>query len=115
MREIKNNVEISKAQDVKVGNVEKNEAVVNPNAEEIKEIKDLSNPQADASGRVQVSKPDNIKQDINFGMNNPEVMSKSDKLFEMAFKSLQADNDPEAYEKACAIATSNDARELFVK
>lgn len=113
MREIKNNVEIGKVQknELKSGNSDKFES--QSITSEGKEIKDFSNPSAEALGRSQVSKTDNIKSDIAFGIANPQAISKSDKLFNMALAKLEADGDPEAYEKACSIATSQDAKELF--
>lgn len=113
MREVNRNIDISKIQkqDVQFGNVEKPEQT---KAEEPaqSEIKDFSNP-TEILGRSQISKTDNVKSDIAFGIANPEAIERSDKLFEMAFKGLQESGDPNAYEKACAIATSEDAKELL--
>ena len=44
--------------------------------------------------------------------NNFEAVEKSEKLFDLTFKALQAQNDPQAYEKACSVSTCA-ARELF--
>lgn len=117
MREIKNNMEIGKVQkqDVKFCGTEKTEPQIGKPAVPEKEIKDFSNPSAEALGRTQVSvnKPDNIKEDIKFGMANPEAISASDKLFDLALSKLEAQGDPNAYEKACTIATSSEAKELL--
>lgn len=113
MREIKNNVEIGKVQKSelksnKSNNVESNSATES----EISNVNDFSNP-TEVLGRSQVSKTDNLKEDVTFGVANPDAICKSDKLFEMAFKGLQNEGDPNAYEKACAIATSEDAKDLL--
>jgi len=76
-------------------------------------VKDFSNPTAEALGRSQVSKADNLKSDVDYAVANPGAIERSDKLFEMALKSLEAEGDPHAYEKACAIATSDDAKALL--
>jgi len=116
MREIKNNVEIGKLQkqEVKVVPTDKTEPQVE-NAVPTKEIKDFSNPSGEVLGRsqVMVNKSDNIKEDIKFGMTNPEAIKSSDKLFELALAKLEAEGDPQAYEKACAISTSSESREIL--
>lgn len=113
MREIKNNVEIGKAQKAELKSNKLNNAEPNFCAEiEESGVKDFSNP-TEVLGRSQVSKTDNLKEDVAFGMANHNAISKSDKLFELAFKNLQAEGDPDAYEKACAIATSEEAKDLL--
>ena len=59
------------------------------------------------------SKSDNVKEDVKFGMAHPEAIASSDKLFNLALAKLEAEGDPNAYEKACAISTSTDSRELL--
>lgn len=76
-------------------------------------IKDFSNPKAESLGRSQVSKTDNLKADIAFAMANPETIERSDKLFNMALAKLEAENDRYSYEKACSIATSEDAKAIL--
>lgn len=63
-------------------------------------------------GRSQVS-ADNLESDLAFLAQNPDVVNKSEKLHEMAFKALQQNGDSNAYEKACAISTSDTAKELL--
>lgn len=113
MREVNRNVDIAKIQkqDIKFGNAETIEPAKTEEKSAI-EIKDFSNP-TELLGRSQVSKTDNNKTDVAFGVANPAAIERSDKLFEMAFKGLQESGDPNAYEKACAIATSDDAKELL--
>lgn len=84
-----------------------------PLVEEDSSIQNFSNPSAEASGRFHVSKTDNVKEDVNFGMAHPETIERSEKLFNLALAQLQAKNDPNAYEKACAISTSSYARDLL--
>lgn len=114
MREINKNIEIGKMQkvDLHAGKPEQTETVVCPETEE-KCVKDFSNPKAEALGRSQVSPTDNLKADVNFVISNQKAVENSDKLFEIAYNSLSAKGDPEAYEKACAIATSEDAKALL--
>ncbi|MDD3436101.1 MAG: hypothetical protein PHC64_03005 [Candidatus Gastranaerophilales bacterium] len=67
-------------------------------------ISDFSNPK-EVLGRSQVSKSDNRKADVAFGMANPEAIAKADNFFEIAYANLQAEGDPNAYEKAAAMST----------
>jgi hypothetical protein len=113
MRDIKK-IEIGKAQnvDLKAGKAEKAEPQFCGEVEE-PTIKDFSNPTAEALGRSQVSGADNLKADIAFGITNPKVINSSNKLFDLTYAQLTKENDPQAYEKACTIATSDEAKELF--
>lgn len=79
---------------------------------EQKVVKDFSNP-TEVLGRSQISKADNLKADVAFGMANYDAMESSNRLFDIAYNQLSEKNDPHAYEKACAISTSPDARELL--
>ncbi|MFA7657845.1 MAG: hypothetical protein WCY19_00255 [Candidatus Gastranaerophilaceae bacterium] len=117
MREVKNNVEIGKAQksDLRTAKGTKAEPQFCGEFEEESSIKDFSNPKAEALGRSQVSKTDNVEKDVAFGKAHPETIERADKLFALAFKGLRAAGDPDAYEKACAISTSSDARDLLSK
>jgi len=120
MREIKNNVEIGKVQkqEVKAIGADKTEPQVgHVAAAPEKEIKDFSNPSGEVLGRsqVMVNKSDNVKEDVKFGAAHPETIKNSDKLFELALAKLEAEGDPQAYEKACSISTSTEARELLLK
>lgn len=116
MTEINKNIEIGKMQkvDFQSGKTEKAENSVCPEAEETC-VKDFSNPKAEVLGRSQVSPTDNLKADVDFALSNQKAIENSDKLFEMAFNSLKEQGDPNAYEKACAIATSEDAKALLSK
>lgn len=109
-----NNVEIGKVQKVD-SKIEKAENIEPQQKQEESSIKDFSNPKAEALGRSQVNSTDNLQKDVAFGMAHPEAISSSDKLFDKALAKLEANNDPDAYAKACAIATSNDAKELLSK
>lgn|SRR5574344_474538 len=72
--------------------------------EEKKEIKDFSNP-TEVLGRAQVSKADNLKQDVALMKKNPDVVESANKFFDMAYAQLSAKKDPEAYEKAATMAS----------
>ena len=113
MREIKNNVEIGKIQkaDLKTEKIEKAELNFCGDSEGLN-VKDFSNP-SEVLGRAQVNSSNNLKSDISFCSAHPGTVLNSDKLFEMAFNQLKEAGDPNAYEKACAIATSDDARALL--
>lgn len=60
---------------------------------------------ASVLGRSMVSH-DCTKSDITFGMKNPEIIEKCDTFFENAFNMFAANNDPEAYEKACMLTSA---------
>ena len=115
MRDVKNNVEIGKLQksELRAGKIEKKEAQTLEDSGEVS-FKDFSNP-AEILGRSQVKKNDSFKEDVTFAMAHPKVVSNADKLFDIAFKRLQIDGDPSAYENACAIATSLETRDLLSK
>ena len=112
MREIKKLDNMSKVPNLDSKNKSAAEPQFFAETEETGLKTDFSNP-TEVLGRSQVNKPDNIKEDVAFGIANPNAINNSDKLFEIAYKSLQSKGDPEAYEKACAISTSKDARELL--
>lgn len=105
MREIKNNVEIGKAQgaDFKSSKTEKSEPQFCAELEET-DLKDFSNP-TEILGRSQVSKADNLKEDVAFGMANPQAIASADKFFNIAYAQLLSQNDPNAYEKASTMAS----------
>jgi len=114
MSKINNNVEIGKVQKVD-SKIEKTENIEPQSKREESSIKDFSNPKAEALGRSQVKSTDNLQADVAFGMAHPEAIKSADKLFNLSFSGLQADNDPDAYIKACAIATSDDSKALLSK
>lgn len=76
------------------------------NNEEVnqKVVKDLSD-QTEILGRSQISKADNLKADVAFGIANPQAITSADKFFDIAYTQLVNDNDANAYEKASAMAT----------
>lgn len=114
MREINKNMKIGKVQPngFKQEKPEKAETSFCGESEEAS-IKDFSNPSAEVLGRSQVSKTDNLKEDIAFGKANPEKIAKADKLFNLALAKLEAEGNPNAYEIASSIATSEDAKMLL--
>ena len=107
MREVKNNVEIGKTKKVEVKStkIEKAEPQFCGELETESTIKDFSNPSAEVLGRSQVSKADNLKADVAFGMEHPETISSADKFFDIAYNTLQSKKDPNAYEKASTMAS----------
>lgn len=114
MREIKNNIEIGKLPGADLKQIKVDASGQQQQSAEPQEssIKDFSNP-TEILGRSQVSNADNLKSDVSFGVENSGAIASSDKLFDLAYNQLLKDNDPEAYEKACAISTSADTRDLL--
>ena len=80
---------------------------------EKKTIENL-NGQADVVGRSQIQKADNLKEDVNFMLKNPDIMAKTEAFFNLAYAQLLKEDSPNAYEKAAAMATTF-ARELSSK
>lgn len=108
MREIKNNTngaEIAKAKktEIKPVNTEIVDKKITEESEKLN-VADFSNP-TEVLGRSQVSKADNLKADVAFGLANPKAITKADKFFEIALSQLKAKGDPEAYEKASSMAS----------
>lgn len=81
--------------------------------ENAKVIENLSG-HADVVGRSQIQKADNVKEDVNFMLKNPEIMMKAEQFFNMAYQKLLSEDSPNAYEKAASMATVF-ARELASK
>ncbi len=114
MREIKK-IEATSTPNVRAEKTEKAEKAVEPQF--CAECADASTTNLAVSpgavgGRSQVN-TDNLDNDLAFLTQNPDAVNKSDKLHELAFRSLQQNGDLNAYEKACAIATSDTAKELL--
>lgn len=108
MREIKNNVEVGKNQikDVKISASDKTENKPEVVSASAAEIKDFSNPAAEALGRAHASGTDNIKHDVAFGMDHPDAIKSADKFFEMTYNTLLAQGHPNAYEEAASQASA---------
>jgi len=87
MRELKNNVEISKVQPRQEIKTTKAEEIVAPIvAKEEKAAADFSNPTAEVLGRSQVNQADALQKDVTFGMAHPEAIEQADRFFEMAYE-----------------------------
>lgn len=113
MREIKK-IEMNQASNVDSKATGKADPQFCGEDSESKVVKDLSN-QTEVLGRSQVNKTDNLSADVAFAMANPETTERADKLFDVAYAQLLDKNDPDAYGKACSIATSQEARNLLSK
>lgn len=74
--------------------------------EEIEEPKSQGVPvgQSAIAGKSQI-KADNVSNDIATFAANPNVVMLSDNFFDKAYDSLVAENDPNAYEKACLMTS----------
>jgi hypothetical protein len=105
MNGINNIQNIQNAQKINKANV--------PPAANNKVIENLAG-QADIVGRSQVQRADNVKEDVNFMLKNPEIMAKAERFFDIAYAQLLKEDSPNAYEKAAAMATVF-ARELATK
>lgn len=104
MREIKK-VDVGQLpQNIEPKAVEKSEPHFCANETNAKVIKDLSN-QTEVLGRSQISQADNLNSDVSFGMQNHQAIESADKFFDIAYAQLVNDNDPNAYEKASAMAS----------
>ena len=113
MTEINKNMNVSKIQKTEVKKEEQIEKTSPAfEKEEAKIVQDFSNP-SEILGRSQVTKSDNLKEDVSFGVSNAKTIEQSDKLFELAYNNLKEQGDPNAYEKACTIATCDDAKTLL--
>lgn len=108
MREINKNsssVEIAKIQkpELKASSSENADKKVSEESEKLN-VNDFSNP-TEVLGRSQVSKADNLKADVAFGIAHPEAIAGADRFFDMAYAQLQEKGDPAAYEKASSMAS----------
>ena len=105
MREINNNsIDVPKIQkpEAKSASNEQVDKKITDESEKLN-TSDFSNP-TEVLGRSQVQKADNLKEDVKFGLANPNAIQSSDKFFDMAYSQLQAKGDPEAYEKASSMS-----------
>ena len=103
MREIKNNVEIGKAQSKHEIKSNKAEESFPQSEKQETQTNDVSFSGAEVLGRSQVSKADALQKDVAFGMAHPKAIEKADKFFDMAYAQLNKDGEANPYEKACAL------------
>ncbi len=61
---------------------------------------DFKAQQAAALGRSQVSKPDNIENDIKFFMKNEKFCTQANMFFDNAFEFMKKQNEEHAYERS---------------
>lgn len=92
------------SQNIEHKSAEKSEPQFSGSESNPKVVKDLSD-QTEVLGRSQISKTDNLACDVAFGMQNPQAIESADKFFNIAYAQLVKDNDPNAYEKASAMAS----------
>ena len=83
---------------------EKNAAPVEKN--EVKDVNSQEVPvgQNAVAGKSQI-KADNIANDLVTFKSNPKAVEMADRIFDKTYASLVAEKDPEAYEKACLVAS----------
>lgn len=103
MREIKK-VDVGQVPNVETKSAEKSEPQSAEETAAPKVVNDLSN-QTEVLGRSQISKADNLKADVAFGMQNFDAIKSADRFFDIAYAQLVEDNDPNAYEKASTMAS----------
>lgn len=104
MREIKKINAGQAPANIEQKSAEKSEPQFSANETNTKVVKDLSD-QIELIGRSQVCKSDNLNCDVSFGMKNPQAIESADKFFDIAYAQLVNENDPNAYEKASAMAS----------
>lgn len=88
------------------------------NTEEVKEItsapvEEIETPKSEGvpvgqsaiAGQSQIGKIDNVQNDVAAFCANPHVIQLSDSFFDKAYAQLAAENDPNAYEKACLMTS----------
>jgi len=61
--------------------------------------------QSAIAGKSQIGKVDNVQNDIAAFCGNPKAIALSDGFFDKAYAQLCAENDPNAYEKACLMTS----------
>lgn len=61
---------------------------------------DFKSQQAAALGRSQVSKPDNIENDVKFFMKNEKFCTQANFFFDNAYEFLKKQNEEHAYERS---------------
>lgn len=106
MREIKK-INVGQGQvppNIEPKSADKSDPQFSANEANAKVVNDLSN-QTELLGRSQICKKDNLTCDVAFGMKNPQAIESADKFFEMAYAQLVNENEPDAYEKASAMAS----------
>ena len=119
MSEIKNNDVLKHFNPVaKVAKPKTNESKAkNNNAEEVdseQHLRDLGNSPAEAIGRSQVSKADNLVNDMNFMRQNPKLVLHADEFFDYTLNQFVKEGKADAYEQAC-IATARFINEFAKK
>ncbi|MBR1943511.1 hypothetical protein IJ843_07235 [bacterium] len=86
-----------------------------PEGMEDVEYTDFSNPKAESLGRSQVSKPDNVENDVKFMMKNPEFCAKANMFFDNAYEIFKQNNEEHAYEKSAQMLSAFKDEFLMLK
>ena len=86
-----------------------------PEGMEDVEYTDFSNPKAESLGRSQVSKPDNVENDVKFMMKNPEFCAKANMFFDNAYEIFKQNNEEHAYEKSAQMLSACKDEFLMLK
>ncbi|MBR1681527.1 hypothetical protein IJ707_07045 [bacterium] len=79
------------------------------------EYTDFANPKAESLGRSQVSKPDNVENDVKFMMKNPEFCAQANMFFDNAYEILKQKNEEHAYEKSAQMLSAFKDEFLMLK
>ena len=106
MREVNNNTEFGKVPQIKNLGKAEEIAPVAPLEVEENSISSFDNPKAEILGRSHVNSLSALQQDVAFGFKNPQAIAMADKFFDNAYRQLQSQNDPNAYEKASELASA---------
>lgn len=95
---------------VNFNSIQKQHAEVAPETieKDAPQIKDFSDPKAEALGRSMLFKGvDDTTHDLKALLENPQIAENSDKAFEMAFKAAQDAGVENPYEEAASFATTS--------
>ena len=95
---------------VNYNGIQKQQAEVVPETieKDAPQIKDFSDPKAEALGRSMLFKGvDDTTHDLKALLENPQIAENSDKAFEMAFKAAQDAGVENPYEEAASFATTS--------
>lgn len=79
------------------------------------EYTDFANPKAESLGRSQVSRPDNIENDVKFMIKNPEFCMQANTFFDNAYEMLKQKNEEHAYEKSAQMLSAFKNEFLMLK
>lgn len=79
-----------------------------PESENLPQLKDFSDPKAEALGRsMLIKEPDSVNGDLKALLKNPQIADNSDELFETAYKAALDAGVKNPYEEASSFSSCN--------